>query len=135
MMTAAQQRFADEYLANGYNAAAAYRVAYPNASDASAKAVAYRVLKYPDVKKYIDERRNLIYDSLAIDAAHIAEQLASIAFAEKGDEVYNVQAKIKALDLLQKQLGLQTKNQNISADVAGQVTIVEDLPNEDNTAE
>lgn len=135
MMTAAQQRFADEYLANGYNAAAAYRVAYPNASDASAKAVAYRVLKYPDVKKYIDERRNLIYDSLAIDAAHIAEQLASIAFAEKGDEVYNVQAKIKALDLLQKQLGLQTKNQNISADVVGQVTIVEDLPNEDNTAE
>lgn len=135
MMTAAQQRFADEYLANGYNAAAAYRVAYPNASDASAKAVAYRVLKYPDVKKYIDERRNLIYDSLAIDAAHIAEQLASIAFAEKGDEVYNVQAKIKALDLLQKQLGLQTKNQNISADVAGQVTIVEDLSNEDNTAE
>lgn len=135
MMTAAQQRFADEYLANGYNAAAAYRVAYPNASDASAKAVAYRVLKYPDVKKYIDERRNLIYDSLAIDAAHIAEQLASIAFAEKGDEVYNVQAKIKALDLLQKQLGLQTKNQNISADAAGQVTIVEDLPNEDNTAE
>jgi hypothetical protein len=37
----------------------------------------------------------------------VAQELAMIAFAEKTDEIYNVNAKLKALDLLSKNLGLQ----------------------------
>lgn len=131
-MTPAQQRFADEYLANGYKAIPAYKVAYPGCADSTAKSCAWKVLKYPEVKAYIDERRHQIYESLAIDAEHIASELADMAFAAKGDEEYSAQVKLKALDLLQKQLGLQTKNQNINADVNAAVQIVEDLPDEDN---
>ena len=39
----------------------------------------------------------------------VAQELATIAFCEKGDEVYTVNAKLKALELLSKNLGLQTQ--------------------------
>ena len=40
---------------------------------------------------------------------------------EKDDEYYNAQAQLKALDLLQKQLGLQ--KQQIQADVSTDIVI------------
>lgn len=49
------------------------------------------------------------------------EELTTIAFAAKGDKDYNANAKLKALDLLQKQLGLQT--QKIQADVNTDIVI------------
>lgn len=128
-----QQKFCDVYLANGYKATDAYRVAYPGVKESTVRTNAYALLKKPYVQEYIQERRKAIYDSLAIDAEHIAEELASIAFAEKGDETYTTQFKLKALDLLQKQLGLQNQKVNIDADVNAGVTIVEDYGNpEDN---
>ena len=50
-----------------------------------------------------------------ITPERVANKLAQIAFAEKGDESYNATAQLKALDLLQKQLGLQ--QQTINANV------------------
>ena len=67
----------------------------------------------PEIKEYIEKRRTEIYDSLNIDANRIAQEIADIAFADKGDEVYNTSSKLKALELLQKQFGLQ--NQKIEA--------------------
>ena len=50
-----------------------------------------------------------------ITPERIANKLAEIAFAEKGDKEYDSKAQLKALDLLQKQMSLQ--NQNINANV------------------
>ena len=67
------------------------------------------LLKKPEIKKYIDKRRKEIYESLNIDANRIAQEIASIAFAQKGDGIYNTTNKLKALELLQKQFGLQNQ--------------------------
>ena len=67
----------------------------------------YTLLKEPEVAEYIKVRREEIYNSLNVDAIRVAQELATVAFAPKGDEVYNVTAKLKALELLSKNLGLQ----------------------------
>ena len=106
--------FAETYLANGYNAREAYFTAFPNADKSNkGPSYPYTLLKKPEIKAYIDKRRKEIYESLNIDANRIAQEIASIAFAQKGDEVYNTTNKLKALELLQKQFGLQ--NQKIEA--------------------
>ena len=110
MLNRKQKLFAETYLANGYNALQAYCTAYPgkDTTDPTKKpSYPYVLLKNPEVKQYIEERRQEIYESLNIDANHIAQELADIGFAPKGDEVYNTTAKLKALEILTKILGLQ----------------------------
>ena len=109
-MTSQQRQFCENYLANGYNATKAYFDAFPNASKNNPKpSYPFRLLKDPEIKKYIDSRKQEIYDSLNIDAERIAQELADMAFAVKGDEVYGASVKLKALELLQKQFGLQNQ--------------------------
>lgn len=109
-MTNRQKLFAEHYLANGYNALNAYYEAFPGSKDKPGKpAYPYTLLKNPEVAEYIEKRRKEIYDSLNVDAMRVAQELATIAFCEKGDEVYTVNAKLKALELLSKNLGLQTQ--------------------------
>jgi len=48
-----------------------------------------------------------MYESLNVDSMRVISELADIAFADKGDEVYNVTAKLKALEQLSKNMGLQ----------------------------
>ena len=98
--------FADEYLANGYNARKAYSVCYPDANPRSVDSLAYRILHKPEVKEYIDKRRKELFEARMIDAIRWVEETADIAFAAKGDEVYTTSDKIKALALIQKYLGL-----------------------------
>ena len=43
------------------------------------------------------------------------------AFSEKGDDYYNASSQLKALDLLQKQLGVQ--HQKIEADLHTDIVI------------
>ena len=97
-MTEKQKLFAETYLANGFNA----RVA-----------------------EYINKRREEIYDSLNVDATRVMQEIADIAFELKNDK--NVASKLKALELLSKNLSLQTvKNEN--KDVI-EVKLVEDESN------
>ena len=51
----------------------------------------------------------------------VMSKLAEIAFSEKGDSDYTTKDKLKALDLLQKQLGLQ--KQKLEADVNTDIII------------
>ena len=108
-MTERQKLFAETYLANGYNALNAYYEAFPEKADKKNKkpSYPYTLLKEPEVAQYIKVRREEIYNSLNVDAIRVAQELATVAFAPKGDEVYNVTAKLKALELLSKNLGLQ----------------------------
>lgn len=120
------------YTTNGYDHIAAYELTHPNASPKSLHMSACHLRK--SLKPYIDEYLKERYDTLNISAEHIIQQLAEMAFAAKEDEIYNSQVKLKALDLMQKQLGLQTKNVKAEAEVNAAVTFVDDLkPDEDKS--
>lgn len=74
--------------------------------------------------KYKEERLQEIYDEANINAQTIALRLASIAFDNRDE---NTSSALKAIDLLQKQLGLQNKNINLDADINAAVQIIEDI--------
>lgn len=109
MLTEKNKLFCEHYLANGFNARDAYYKAFPEAEGNKQPSYPYTLLKKPEVKEYIETRRKEIYDSLNIDSIRVLQEIADVAFAIKGDEVYNATAKLKALDLLSKNLGLQTQ--------------------------
>ena len=115
-MTEKQKLFCETYLANGFNARNSYYIAFPGADPENRQpSYPYTLLKKPEIKEYIDMRRKEIYESLCVDSTRIADKLATVAFADKFDEHYNVTAQLKALELLQKQFGLQ--NQKIESKV------------------
>lgn len=114
-LTSKEKAFAEEYVSNGYKVVDAYLKAYPNAGLNTAKADAWKVLKRDRVKEYITELQQEAFDRQCITAERIAAELAEIAFAEKGDETYTTNFKLKAIELLQKQFGLQ--QQKIDANV------------------
>lgn len=116
-LSARQLFFIEEYLANGYNVADAYRKAY-NVERANN---AGKTFNLPAVQEEIARRLKEKHETLNITADRVMEELTTIAFAAKGDKDYNANAKLKALDLLQKQLGLQT--QKIQADVNTDIVI------------
>lgn len=103
------QLFVDTYMSNKYNATQAYLAINPDVGITTANSGGLRLLKNPEVKAEIDRRYKEYYSSLRIDGERIMEELAEMAFAEKGDDKYTAQVKLKALDLLQKQLGLQSQ--------------------------
>ena len=118
-MTDRQKLFAERYLANGFNAKEAYEVAFGAVNNKS-PSYPYRLLKKPEIKEYIASRREELYDSLNIDAIRVMTEIAGIAFEESD----NVQAKLRALELLSKNLGLQT--QKLEPKEVIEVSLVED---------
>ena len=67
----------------------------------------YKLLKNKTIADYIQHRREEIYESLNIDAIRVMQEIAEIAFEPTNEK--NVSAKLKALDLLSKNLSLQTQ--------------------------
>ena len=116
-----QKAFCEEYVANGYNAQKAYAIVYDCWNEASVRSNTCRLLKNEKVKEYIKELQKERFEALNISAERVAEKLAYIAFAEKDDNYYNATAQLKALDLLQKQMGLQT--QKVDANVSTEINI------------
>lgn len=113
-LTAQQTRFIEEYVSNGYKPSAAYLVAY-NCTVECAHKNAYKILKKPEAQQYMQYLQKDRIKAQGITAERILEELCSMAFAEKGDGHYNANVKLKAIDLLQKQMGLQ--KQQIKAEV------------------
>ena len=72
----------------------------------------------PEAKEYLGKLEREIYEAYRINAEHIATELAKIAFM---DDEATKKDKMKAMELLQKQLGLQ--QQNIKADVNNDIII------------
>ena len=70
---------------------------------------------------YITSLQSEAYEAAFITAERVALKLADIAFADKDDEYYGVSAQLKALELIQKQLGLQ--QQKIEADLHNDIII------------
>lgn len=115
-----ERAFCEAYV-ESYSAVDAYLKSYKTNNIDTAKSNSYQVLKRPRVKEYIRELQKEAFERALITPERVANKIAEIAFAQKGDETYNTQAQLKALDLLQKQLGLQT--QKVQADVKQDIVI------------
>ena len=120
-LTKKEKAFCEEYIANGCNASRAYFAVYDCSSIEAARKMYCKTFRKPEVKEYIAALQKEAFEQACISAERVALKLAEIAFADKEDEVYNATAQLKALDLIQKQLGLQ--HQKIEADVNTEITI------------
>ena len=117
-MTQKQKLFAEKYISNGFNARKAYYEAFGADSKNKQPSYPYTLLKKPEIAEYIKQRREEIYESINIDSLRITTELSEIAFAEKGDPIYNTTAKLKALELLSKSIGLENNVSNLVIDVS-----------------
>lgn len=120
-MTEKQKLFAEHYLANGFNARDAYYSAFGENGNKQ-PSYPYTLLKNKEISGYIQKRREEIYDSLNIDATRVMQEIADIAFEPRNEK--NVASKLKALELLSKNLSLQT--QKIESKDIIEVSLVED---------
>lgn len=124
-MTQKQKFFAENYLANGFNARDAYYSAFGENGNKQ-PSYPYTLLKNKEISEYIQKRREEIYESLNIDATRVMQEIADIAFEPRNDK--NVASKLKALELLSKNLSLQT--QKIESKDIIEVSLVEDENND-----
>ena len=115
-----ERTFCEAY-AECYNAKEAYLIAFDTTNPDSEGASGSRMLKCSQVREYIIQLQKEAFERAMITPERIANKLADIAFAQKGDETYDTKAQLKALDLLQKQMSLQ--NQNINANVETTIKI------------
>ncbi len=113
-LTQKERAFCEAYV-ECYDIKKAYLKAYNTTNLDTARSNGSQVLKRQRVKDYIAQLQKEAFERAMITPERVANKLAQIAFAEKGDENYNATAQLKALDLLQKQLGLQ--QQTINANV------------------
>lgn len=120
-MTEKQKLFAENYLANGFNARDAYYSAFGENGNKQ-PSYPYTLLKNKEIANYIQKRREEIYESLNIDATRVMQEIADIAFEPRNDK--NVASKLKALELLSKNLSLQT--QKVESKDIIEVSLVED---------
>lgn len=105
-LTKKEKAFCEEYINNGCRASTAYATVYGcSYEDASRRYC--KTFRKPEIKDYIAALQKEAFEFACINAERVALKLSDIAFADKEDEIYGVSAQLKALDLLQKQLGLQ----------------------------
>ena len=119
-LTKKEQAFCEEYVNNGCNSSRAYATVY-GCSIEDARKRYCKTFRKPEVKEYIRALQKEAFDAACINAERVALKLSEIAFTDKGDEYYCASAQLKALDLLQKQLGLQ--KQKIDAEINQEITI------------
>ena len=118
------------YIKHDFNAAAAYREVFPENSESTAKYAPYRILKRPHVKEALRGLVSEILGDQEVLANRALLKLEEIAFSDKRDEYYAAGAQLKAIELIQKQLGVQT--QNIKADVKGETQVVINITGDDD---
>lgn len=119
-LTKKEKAFCEYYALENISATQAYLKAYESNYDC-AKANGYKMLRKPHISEYIDALQKEAWEAARITAEKVGLKLAEIAFAAKGDEDYNATSQLKALDLLQKQMGLQ--HQKIEAEVNTDINI------------
>lgn len=119
-LTKKEKAFCEEYVVNGCNSSRAYQKVY-GCSIEDARKRYCKTFRKPEVKEYITALQKAAFEEACITAERVALKLADIAFAAKDDEIYGITSQLKALDLLQKQLGLQ--KQHIEAEVSTDIKI------------
>jgi phage terminase small subunit len=122
-LTKKEVAFCEEFVLNGGNASRAYATIYGCCIEDARKRYC-KTFRKPEIKEYISSLQKEAFDAACINAERVALRLADIAFADKEDEIYTITSQLKALDLLQKQLGLQ--KQRLEADVNTDINITID---------
>jgi len=112
-LTAKQKLFCENYVSNGYKLVQAYMDAF-GASYEVANAEQWKLMKKEPIKSYIKELQHERFEALHISADKIAAELNRIAFF---DEDASNSDKMRALELLQKQMGLQTQKVDAKVEV------------------
>lgn len=125
-MTEKERKFCDIYAGQNFsNATKAYLLAYGGSYD-TANSAACKKLKKQEIRDYLFSLQHDAYQAAMITPERVAKELAEVAFAEKGDEYYTAPNKLRALDLLQKQLGLQTQKVQTEGETAININITGD---------
>ncbi len=119
-LTKKEKTFCEEFVENGCNASRAYCKAYECSIEDARKRYC-KTFRKPEIKEYISQLQKEAFANACINAERVALKLGEIAFSPKEDEHYTPSAQLKALDLLQKQLGLQ--KQHIEADLHTDIVI------------
>ena len=119
-LTKKEKAFCEEFVNNGCKASKAYCTVY-GCSIEDARKRYCKTFRKPEVKEYISQLQKEAFAAACINAERVALKLGEIAFSDKADEYYNASAQLKALDLLQKLLGLQ--KQHIEADLHTDIVI------------
>ena len=127
-----QRKFCELYVSNGYKQGEAYLEAYDLTDIDSARAGACRILKNQKIREYITQLQKEAFEAQCINAERVATKLAEIAFAQKDDQYYTAPNQLKALDLLQKQLGLQNQKIEMSSQDIN-INIVQENTDETST--
>ena len=104
-MTSRNEQFCQAFIRNKYNAKRAYLEVY-KCTESNAETSSSRLMRQPEIRARIAELTRQIYEDQFITGERVASELAYIAF-EKED--VKEADRLKALDLLQKQLGLQSQ--------------------------
>lgn len=114
-LTFKEEEFCRQFITNGYNAKQAYIAAYDCHNNGTLATAPSKVMRRPHIQKYIQYLQKERLAELGITAERVLEELAGIAFSDKKDEYIGCGNKLKAIDLMQKQMGIQ--KQNIKAEV------------------
>lgn len=141
-LTDKMRRFADEYIANGFNATqAALAAGY---SRKTARKMASENLGKPAIQDYIKERTEAIEASLVADGDEVlkfftrvmrGEELAETVAFDKDTGAYvekyrDQKNQLKAAELLAKAHGMFTQNLKHEGDLS--VTFIDNVPMEDD---
>ena len=76
MITQKQKNLWENYIANGFNALKAYNEAYPTKDGKPSKnksSYPYDMLKNPEIKDYIKQQREEIFENVNIDIMRVAQ--------------------------------------------------------------
>lgn len=124
-----QTVFVSEYFKNGQNGAAAYAIAKPSISPASAKVQACKLLKRPEIQSAIEERMTAYRETSAVAEVITRDQLTKDArrLMQKAEESGNFQAALKSVDTVAKLHSLYTPDKE--AGMKGYLTLVNQLCN------
>lgn len=109
-LTTKQKEVIDKYFENGYKWYDAYTSVYSTKNRGNAS----KVWQSQSVQSEVNKRLKEDFATHQITAERVLKKLEEIAFADKTDKCYQSGAQLKALDLLQKQLGLQKQQLQIT---------------------
>jgi phage terminase small subunit len=115
-LNAKQKLFCENYVSNGYKLTQAYMDAF-GVSYEVANANQWRLMKKDAIKGYIAELQHERFEALGMNADRIAKMLTDIATDPDASRV----EQMKALELIQKQMGLQTQK----VDATVKTTVIE----------
>lgn len=132
-LTPRQKKFIDYYLDHiPYSTLNAYIEVYGDRGSHEKNVKnASQIFNMPAAKEYREQREKEILEEVGCNAVFIGRKLMDMATAAKDDQYYTPSIQVKALDLLQKQLGVQSSKAQIDATLAAAVQFVEDIPNAD----